>query len=144
MGVMKYVRACWPDLRLHLSVQSSATSHAAVNFYTEHFDIRRAVLPQVLSVRQGAELSEYGPTMNPAFFGLPAEFGDSEIPWEQVCIKLFGLSPPKAKRRVCLQQLPIPAYRAGSQKSPWLISTADLANHIDEKRSVARQFANMK
>jgi hypothetical protein len=52
----------------------------AVNFYAEHFDIRRAVLPQVLSVRQVAELSENGPTMNPTFFGLLAEFSESEIP----------------------------------------------------------------
>ena len=120
MGVMEYVRACWPDLRLHLSVQSSATTHGVVNFYAEHFDIRRAVLPQVLSVPQVAELSENGPTMNPTFFGLLAEFGESEIPPERVCIKLFGVSAPKAKRRACLQQLPIPAYRAESQKSQFI------------------------
>jgi len=29
--------------------------------------------------------------MNPTFFGLLAEFGESEIPPERVCIKLFGL-----------------------------------------------------
>jgi hypothetical protein len=35
--------------------------------------------------------------------------------------------------------------RAGSQKSPWLISAIDLAQHIDKKRIVAaRQWANMK
>ena len=75
--------------------------------------------------------------MNPTYFGLLAEFGESEIPLERVCEKYFGLSTPKAKRRACLQQLPIPAYRAGSQKSPWLISAIDLANHIDEKRLIA-------
>ncbi len=84
-------------------------------------------------------------SMNPTYFGLLAEFGESEIPLERVCEKYFGLSTPKAKRRACLQQLPIPAYRAGSQKSPWLISAIDLAQHIDEKRSIAaRQWANMK
>ena len=83
--------------------------------------------------------------MNPTYFGLLAEFGESEIPLERVCEKYFGLSTPKAKRRACLQQLPIPAYRAGSQKSPWLISAIDLAKHIDEKRVVAaRQWVNMK
>jgi len=72
-------------------------------------------------------------------------FGESEIPLDRVCDKYFGLSTPKAKRRACLQQLPIPAYRASSQKSPWLISAIDLAKHIDEQRSLAaRQWANMK
>ena len=88
---------------------------------------------------------EKGRRMNPTYFGLLAEFGESEIPLERVCEKYFGLSTPKMKRRACLQQLPIPAYRAGSQKSPWLISAIDLAQHIDEKRSIAaRQWANMK
>jgi len=83
--------------------------------------------------------------MNPTYFGLLAEFGESEIPLERVCEKYFGLSTPKAKRRACLQQLPVPAYRAESQKSPWLVSAIDLAHHIDEKRTIAtRQWTNMK
>lgn len=83
--------------------------------------------------------------MNPTYFGLLAEFGEAEIPLDRVCEKYFGLSTPKAKRRACLQQLPIPAYRAGSQKSPWLISAIDLAQHIDKQRTIAaRQWANMK
>ena len=83
-------------------------------------------------------------TLNPTYFGLLAEFGEAEIPLERICEKYFGLSVAKAKRRACLQQLPIPAYRAGSQKSPWLISAIDLANHIDEQRRIAeRQWTNM-
>ena len=82
--------------------------------------------------------------MTPTYFGLLAEFGESEIPLDRVSEKYFGLSVPKAKRRACLQQLPIPAYRAGSQKSPWLISAADLAKHIDQQRQIAsKQWANM-
>ncbi len=82
--------------------------------------------------------------MNPTYFGLLAEFGEAEIPLDRICEKYFGLSIPKAKRRACLQQLPIPAYRAGSQKSPWLISAADLAKHIDQQRLLARrQWTNM-
>lgn len=75
--------------------------------------------------------------MTPTYFGLLAEFGESEIPLHRICEKYFGLSVSKAKRRACLQQLPIPAYRAGSQKSPWLISAADLATHIDQQRQRA-------
>jgi hypothetical protein len=48
-------------------------------------------------------------------FGLLAEFGTAEIPLEKVCEKYFGLSVTKAKRRAGMQQLPIPAYRIGSQ-----------------------------
>lgn len=84
-------------------------------------------------------------SINPTYFGLLAEFGESEIPLDRICEKYFGLSSAKAKRRACLQQLPVPSYRAGSQKSPWLISAIDLANHIDEQRTIAtRQWANMK
>lgn len=84
-------------------------------------------------------------SVNPTYFGLLAEFGESEIPLERVCDKYFGLSVAKAKRRACLQKLPVPAYRAGSQKSPWLISAIDLARHIDEQRTdAARQWANIR
>jgi putative protease len=58
MGVMEYASHTWPDLRLHLSVQGSATSHEAIRFYAEQFGIRRAVLPRVLSSRQVAALIE--------------------------------------------------------------------------------------
>ncbi len=58
MGVMEYSRKRWPELRLHLSVQSSATSHEAIRFYAEQFGIRRAVLPRVLSTHQVAALIE--------------------------------------------------------------------------------------
>lgn len=82
--------------------------------------------------------------MTPTYFGLLAEFGEAEIPLERVCKKYFGLSISKAKRRACVQQLPIPAYRVGSQKSPWLISAADLASHIDQQRqSATNQWTNM-
>ena len=80
--------------------------------------------------------------MTPTYFGLLAEFGEAEIPLQRVCEKYFGLSVSKAKRRACLQQLP--AYRVGSQKSPWLISAADLAKHIDQQRQLATdQWASM-
>jgi hypothetical protein len=48
----RHLNTLHPQLRLHLSVQGSATSCEAINFYHRHFDIRRAVLPRVLSVAQ--------------------------------------------------------------------------------------------
>lgn len=51
-GLMQYATEVHPQLRLHLSVQGSATSHEAINFYHRHFGIARAVLPRVLSLAQ--------------------------------------------------------------------------------------------
>jgi O2-independent ubiquinone biosynthesis protein UbiU len=55
-GLMAYARRSHPALRLHLSVQGSATSPEAINFYHDEFGIRRAVLPRVLSLAQVAEV----------------------------------------------------------------------------------------
>lgn len=73
------------------------------------------------------------------FFALMAEFGTAEIPLEDVAEKFFGLKPDMAKKRAARQQLPVTAYRAGTQKSPWLVSAQDLANYIDEQRRKARR-----
>ena len=51
-GLMEYARNKHPGLRLHLSVQGSATNYEAINFYHELFGISRAVLPRVLSMQQ--------------------------------------------------------------------------------------------
>ena len=52
LGLLDYARRRHPQLELHLSVQGSATSHEAINFYYERFGVRRAVLPRVLSLAQ--------------------------------------------------------------------------------------------
>ncbi len=51
-GLMRYAADHHPALRLHLSVQGSATNAEAINFYQHHFGVRRAVLPRVLSLAQ--------------------------------------------------------------------------------------------
>ncbi|MGF1644700.1 MAG: peptidase U32 family protein [Thiotrichales bacterium] len=51
-GLMAYAVERHPDLRLHLSVQGSATNYEAIEFYRERFGIQRAVLPRVLSLPQ--------------------------------------------------------------------------------------------
>lgn len=55
-GLMRYASSTHPSLRLHLSVQGSATNHLAIDYYAKHFDIQRAVLPRVLSVAQVAQV----------------------------------------------------------------------------------------
>jgi O2-independent ubiquinone biosynthesis protein UbiU len=51
-GLMQYAVTNHPNLRLHLSVQGSATNYEAINFYHERFGVSRAVLPRVLSMAQ--------------------------------------------------------------------------------------------
>jgi O2-independent ubiquinone biosynthesis protein UbiU len=53
-ALMDYAARAHPALRLHLSVQASATNYEAIEFYRERFGIARAVLPRVLSVAQVA------------------------------------------------------------------------------------------
>ena len=52
LAVMAYAREHHPQLRLHLSVQASATTAEAIEFYRERYGIRRAVLPRVLTLSQ--------------------------------------------------------------------------------------------
>ena len=51
-GLMHYASRTHPELRLHLSVQGSATSPEAIAFYRDNFNIQRVVLPRVLSLSQ--------------------------------------------------------------------------------------------
>jgi len=60
-GLMRYAMTKHPQLRLHLSVQGSATNYEAVNFYREHFGIQRVVLPRVLSLEQVGQLIDRSP-----------------------------------------------------------------------------------
>jgi len=55
-AVMAHCRREHPELRLHLSVQASATTHAAIEFYRQRYGIQRAVLPRVLTVQQVAQV----------------------------------------------------------------------------------------
>ena len=52
IGVLAYAHQRHPELRLHLSVQGSATSYEAVNFVQREFGVQRAVLPRVLTLAQ--------------------------------------------------------------------------------------------
>lgn len=49
-AVLAYACKAHPQLRLHLSVQASATSYEAIEFYRQHYGVQRAVLPRVLTL----------------------------------------------------------------------------------------------
>ncbi|MGF1747438.1 MULTISPECIES: ubiquinone anaerobic biosynthesis protein UbiU [Vibrio] len=57
IAVLDYAATKYPDLELHLSVQASATNTAAVDFYHQNFNVKRVVLPRVLSIHQVKQLS---------------------------------------------------------------------------------------
>ena len=58
IGVLDYASRRHPDLRRHLSVQASAANAQSIAFYRDHFDVKRVVLPRVLSVAEVAALIE--------------------------------------------------------------------------------------
>ena len=67
MGLMHYAANKYPQLRLHLSVQGSATNYEAINFVHQRFGITRAVLPRVLSIQQIAQVINHTPVEIEAF-----------------------------------------------------------------------------
>lgn len=61
IGVLDYAAQRHPRLNLHLSVQASASNYEALKFYHQHFNVRRAVLPRVLSMSQIRHVIEQSP-----------------------------------------------------------------------------------
>lgn len=72
-------------------------------------------------------------------FALMTEFGTAHIPVTEVGKKYFGYSETEAKRAATNNQYPFPVFRAGSNKSPWVVDAAELAAYIDQCRDKARQ-----
>lgn len=52
IGVADYAARTYPEQRLHLSVQAGASSAEAIRFYCRAFNIRRVVLPRILTVQE--------------------------------------------------------------------------------------------
>ncbi|TVZ41450.1 putative protease [Alteromonadaceae bacterium 2753L.S.0a.02] len=61
IGLLDYAAQKYPQLALHLSVQTSATNIESLRFYAENFGVKRAVLPRVLALKQVAALCENSP-----------------------------------------------------------------------------------
>lgn len=57
IAVLDYIANKHPDMEIHLSVQASATNSAAIDFYRQHFNVKRVVLPRVLSMHQVKQLA---------------------------------------------------------------------------------------
>ena len=57
MALMDYVSSTYPDQRLHVSVQASASNVDAISLLVENFGAKRLVLPRVLTVPEIANLA---------------------------------------------------------------------------------------
>jgi collagenase-like PrtC family protease len=67
MGVARYATKHHPKLRLHLSVQAGASSPEAIRFYCDAFNVRRVVLPRMLTVAEIREVKDDVPCEIEAF-----------------------------------------------------------------------------
>ncbi|MCF6344336.1 MAG: U32 family peptidase [Devosiaceae bacterium] len=52
IGMADYMSKKHTNARIHLSVQAGASSAESINFYCERFDIKRVVLPRILTVAE--------------------------------------------------------------------------------------------
>ncbi len=107
IGLLDYAKQTHPDLRLHLSVQASASNAVAINHYVKEFGIQRVVLPRVLSV---AEIQRINQKINI----------ESEV-------FAFGGMCPMAEGRCSLS-----SYITG--KSPNMNGVCSPASHVDYKQ----------
>ncbi len=57
LAVLEYASRHYPEMELHVSVQASATNAAAIRFYQQQFNVKRVVLPRVLSMHQVKQLA---------------------------------------------------------------------------------------
>ena len=74
--------------------------------------------------------------MNTAFL-LLAQYGKADVPLSDVASDYLGMTQKEANTRAKRAALPFPAYRVGSNKSPWLVRVTDLAAYLDAEREKA-------
>ncbi|TLP49391.1 U32 family peptidase [Cohaesibacter sp. CAU 1516] len=57
LGMLDYAATKHPDLRAHLSVQAAAANADMINYYADEFNVKRVVLPRVLTVQEIAAIN---------------------------------------------------------------------------------------
>ena len=57
IALLEYAANHYPELERHVSVQASVTSPAAIRFYQNRYQVKRVVLPRVLSLHQVTQLA---------------------------------------------------------------------------------------
>lgn len=67
IGMARYLSARHPDQRVHLSVQAGASSAEAIRFWCDRFDVKRVVLPRILTVAEIKQIHDAIPCEIEAF-----------------------------------------------------------------------------
>lgn len=75
--------------------------------------------------------------MSHTHFAILAKYGDTNVPLEKCCEDYFGLALKKALEYARSNELPVPVYRLGSQKSQWFVDAKLLADYIDQQKTKA-------
>jgi hypothetical protein len=79
------------------------------------------------------------------YFALMAEFGMAHIPIEIIGKKYFGYDEKTANARARESKYPFSVFRAGGQKSQWLVDIGVLAKYLDSVIEKAeKQFRTAK
>ena len=58
LGLVEYTAQKHPNLRIHLSVQASASSSESILFYAREYGVKRVVLPRVMTVDEIAAINQ--------------------------------------------------------------------------------------
>lgn len=76
---------------------------------------------------------------------LKLEFGSRFPLLEDVAKKYLGFEDPSvAKKKAAAGELPFPAFKLGSNKSPWLVDIRHFADYIDRQSIDAMQSHRAK
>jgi putative protease len=67
IGIAQYVAQNHPETRLHLSVQAGASSVEAIRYYCQEFNVKRVVLPRILTVGEIKNIHDHIPCEIEAF-----------------------------------------------------------------------------
>ncbi len=111
IGLLAWAKENVPQLRRHLSVQASASNASAINYYVEEFDVRRVVLPRVLTLDEITALNSQIHVESEVFV-----FGGLCVMAEGRCSLssyVTGLSPNKDG--VCSPASHVSYHQQGSQ-----------------------------
>lgn len=65
--------------------------------------------------------------------------GGPVVHLEEIAQEYLGLGPRKAAVLAAQGELPLPAFKLGTRKSPWLVNIEDLARLIRERSKEARE-----
>ena len=79
--------------------------------------------------------------MNRTLMLLMMEHEKAVVPLKDIHAQYFGIDTlAKANQRARAHELPVPAFRLGSNKSDWLVRLEDLAFHIDKEANEQKQI----